>query len=60
MRAAGNIYAIGVKPNGTTQDGGIRVRMIFCRAETSHPTPKAGTNKTIGEQPGWETQMGNG
>jgi hypothetical protein len=27
---------------------------MFCRAKPGHPTPKAGMNKTIGEQPGGE------
>jgi hypothetical protein len=33
---------------------------IFFWAEAGHPTPKAGKNKTIGEQPGGEIQSGNG
>jgi hypothetical protein len=32
---------------------------MFCRAKPGHPTPKAGMNKTIGEQAGWEIQLVN-
>jgi hypothetical protein len=33
---------------------------FFVWAEAGHPTPKAGKNKTIGEQPEGEIQSGNG
>jgi hypothetical protein len=31
---------------------------FFCQAEPGLPTPAAGTNIAIGEQPGWEIRSG--
>jgi thiamine biosynthesis lipoprotein ApbE len=60
MRAAGNIYAVGVKPGRHNTRWGIRVRVDFFAELKQAIQLKAGTNKTSGEQPGWETRTGNG
>jgi hypothetical protein len=47
-------------PNALPQHEVSGSESIFFCAKPSQPTPKAGMNKTIGEQPGGEIQSGNG